>query len=130
MTTFLVMTSVLILSNFFTKVLIAGQVKKYKRTIKKSLRKRLKKLCQREQQLALDRQALQQIIIDYEEKEAFVKGCYEKAEAIAQKAKRVEVMSANKICFLSKQIEHLKSQLKQARQNVKRRKKQLKELKD
>lgn len=73
---------------------------------------------------------LRRRIEEVNEKGNFARDCYARAEKIAIGGHEMRKQSEEKIAVLEKQNDKLKQQLKNARENVKRRKKQLQESKN
>lgn len=73
---------------------------------------------------------VQQRINEVDTKELFARDCYAKAEKIAQQAHEVRKKMETQVVLLEKQNEKLKLSLKNARQNIKRRKLQIQALKE
>ena len=88
-------------------------------------KQKLKKYSLKNRQLNLKAGALLREQNELSEKEKFVENCYEQAKQIAQKALTTKKQNAD----LKLEIKNLKKQLSAARQNSKRRKKQLENLK-
>ena len=127
---------ILILSILITKVLAALREEKLRATLRSEIKNKLrdeqeKINCGRET-LKLQQQQLYKErndwLEEYKKKSDFVKDCYSKAEQVAHSAKKIREDSKNKIAALEKRNSTLEEQLKNARQNIKRRKQQLNEL--
>ena len=125
MKTFYFLTAVLIISIFINKVLIACKVRKIWHKMRIRYKEKLRKCSLKNRQLDLKDQAQQAKENELNEKDKFVKNCYEQAKQAAQKALTTKKQNV----ALELEIANLKKQLTAARQNSKRRKKQLEDLK-
>jgi len=129
---------ILILSILITKVLTALREEKLRATLTKEIKTKLQdeqeKVNYNKETLRLQQQQLYKERNDWFEehkkKSDFVRDCYKRAEQAAQNAKKIREEAKNKIAALEKRNMDLEQQLKNARQNIKRRKQQLNELKE
>ena len=69
-------------------------------------------------------------IAEVNRKEEYARSCYKQAEAAAIRAKEIRETAKHKVVNMEQQVKKLQEQLGSARQNIKRRKRQLQELKE
>ena len=137
-TQILIYCLILILSIFITKILAALREENLRATltqeIKKELQAEQEKITNDKETLKLQQEQLYKERNDWfeehQKKSDFVRDCYRKAEQVALNAKKIREETKDKTEALEKRNRELEQQLKNARQNIKRRKKQVTELKE
>jgi hypothetical protein len=129
-TTIKITTSILVLSAFIYFYLKSGNAKKKMLKMKKIMQKWHKKWLLKNEIFNMQQQKLREDYETIQNEKIIAEQKLQQAKLIESRAEKTNKDAQQKIAALENQVAKLAMQLKHARQNVKRRKQQLNELKE